>query len=297
MEAIKSAAPQQTEARSAEQIQSDNPQAKNKFMLVAGEWREQTNLAFVLLFLSTVAIVAAIIYRASWEPNMWEWLFRLPPVSTEPVIELATVLGPFVAVALAVERLLESAFDYYEQKARDFNKLTAKTIKDLGWIYDEYKVRRDAVAVAATARRTNPGNTTDDDFTKALKYFEEAQKWFNNWMNGPDYMSKKRAVTIWVGLLLGVLIALFADLQMLATIHVRTPHVVDLVMTGLLIGAGPGPLHSIIGILQSGKDTLAQLADLRKSRAINEVATTVQRAVEATNRQGNETAGTAAGTH
>src|SRR5687767_15405518 len=57
--------------------------------------------------------------------------------------------------------------------------------------------------------------------------------------------------------MLGVIIAALAQLQMFALLGVSTvPARFDVLITGLIIGSGSYPVHSLVGILQQGKDTL-----------------------------------------
>ena len=57
---------------------------------------------------------------------------------------------------------------------------------------------------------------------------------------------------------------------MLHLISIPVPRILDMLITGLVIGAGPGPMHSIIGALQNGKDAVGNLSDLAKSKAIKD---------------------------
>ena len=72
-----------------------------------------------------------------------------------------------------------------------------------------------------------------------------------------SYVSAKAAASIIVGLMLGVIIAALGQLQMFAMLGVGgVPARIDVLITGLIIGSGAYPVHSLVGILQQGKDTL-----------------------------------------
>ncbi len=72
-----------------------------------------------------------------------------------------------------------------------------------------------------------------------------------------DYKSAKGAATIVLGLMLGVVVAAVGQLQMFALLGIEAvPTKFDVLITGLVIGSGSYPVHSLIGILQQGKDTL-----------------------------------------
>jgi hypothetical protein len=71
------------------------------------------------------------------------------------------------------------------------------------------------------------------------------------------YKNAKRAAAIFLGLLLGIIIATASSLQMFALMGVKVGNPrIDVIITGLVIGSGSAPVHSIINILQSAKDTL-----------------------------------------
>ena len=48
------------------------------------------------------------------------------------------------------------------------------------------------------------------------------------------------------------------------------PRIFDMLITGFVLGAGSGPLHSLIGILQSAKDTLANLGKVSDTTALKD---------------------------
>jgi hypothetical protein len=72
-----------------------------------------------------------------------------------------------------------------------------------------------------------------------------------------NYRNIKRAASIYLGLLLGLIVATASSLQMFALMGVKVgdPRI-DVIVTGLVIGSGSAPVHPLINILQSAKDTL-----------------------------------------
>ena len=57
--------------------------------------------------------------------------------------------------------------------------------------------------------------------------------------------------------MLGVIVAALSQLQMFAMLGIGlVPARIDVLITGLVIGSGAYPVHSLVGILQQGKDTL-----------------------------------------
>jgi hypothetical protein len=71
------------------------------------------------------------------------------------------------------------------------------------------------------------------------------------------YKSSKAAVSIVLGLMLGVIVAAVGQLQMFALLGIKlVPERIDVLITGLIIGSGSYPVHSLVGILQQGKNAL-----------------------------------------
>jgi hypothetical protein len=96
--------------------------------------------------------------------------------------------------------------------------------------------------------------------------------------SSPDYRSAKSAATIILGLMLGVIIAALGQIQMFALLGIdAVPARIDVLITGLVIGSGSYPVHSLVGILQQGKDALDGLGNFLNNRASPSVKATEQR--------------------
>ena len=86
--------------------------------------------------------------------------------------------------------------------------------------------------------------------------------------SSPDYRSAKSAATIIMGLMLGVIIAAVGQIQMFALLGIgAVPGRIDVLITGLVIGSGSYPVHSLVGILQQGKDALDGLGNFLNGRS------------------------------
>jgi hypothetical protein len=86
--------------------------------------------------------------------------------------------------------------------------------------------------------------------------------------DSPDYRSAKGAASIVLGLLLGVIIAAVGQIQAFALLGIgAVPPRVDVLITGLVIGSGSYPVHSLVGILQQGKNALDGLSTFLNGRA------------------------------
>lgn len=96
--------------------------------------------------------------------------------------------------------------------------------------------------------------------------------------SSPDYRSAKGAVTIVLGLMLGVVVAALGQIQMFALLGVSAvPARLDVLITGLVIGSGSYPVHSLVGILQQGKDALDGLGNFLNNRAAPSVQAVEQK--------------------
>lgn len=91
----------------------------------------------------------------------------------------------------------------------------------------------------------------------AIKRLQLAEDQLSDATASDGYRNAKRAACIYLGLLLGLIVATASSLQMFALMGVKVgdPRI-DVIVTGLVIGSGSAPVHSLINILQSAKDTL-----------------------------------------
>ena len=237
------------------------------------KWR--VNLRFLLGLLLVIALAVAIV-KALPEQGALLWLFTIPALP-KAVGDLATVLGPLLAVSVAIERLLETAFDSFEQSSRAVADVLATPKEALDWIGREYQEAYDAANKAAGATGVDASPDSLKQLEVAEQRLAKAEERLRSWANSPEYTAWKRALSIWVGLLVGLMVAILGDLGMLHTIGVPAPRLLDMLVTGLVIGAGPGPMHSLIGILQSGKDAVNNLAELAKGKAAKEAFEALKR--------------------
>lgn len=227
------------------------------------KWR--VNMRVLLLGLLLIALVMALL-RALSEQGWVAWLFGIPTLPDE-VGDIAVVLGPLLAVSVAVERLLEAGFDAFEQSARAVADVLAAPKDTLDWIGREYQAAYVAASDAAAAVGVESSEGGLAKLAAAEERLARAEARVRAWTGSPEYVAWKRALCVWAGLVVGLAVAVFGDLGMIRTIGAPAPRLLDMVVTGLVIGAGPGPMHAIIGILQSGKDAANNLADLAKSKA------------------------------
>jgi hypothetical protein len=102
----------------------------------------------------------------------------------------------------------------------------------------------------------------------AQNRLKEAENTLASVTSSPDYRSAKGAATIVLGLMLGVIIAGVGQIQAFALLGIgAVPPRIDVLITGLVIGSGSYPVHSLVGILQQGKDALDGLGNFLNGRS------------------------------
>jgi hypothetical protein len=89
-------------------------------------------------------------------------------------------------------------------------------------------------------------------------------------------VATKQLLFIWLALFLGLVVAVLSDTGVFALLQVSIPRVFDMLVTGLVIGAGSGPTHSLIGILQRAKNALENLGDVASSHPVKQQVKALQ---------------------
>ena len=114
------------------------------------------------------------------------------------------------------------------------------------------------------AERANIVKQIDD----AQGTLKDAQEQLLDALNSARYKSIKQSLSVLISLGLGLAVAFATNLDIFRLLNLSTnAGVFGVFITGLIIGAGTGPVHSLIGILQQSRDTLDQAANLFSSRA------------------------------
>lgn len=213
------------------------------------------------------------------------WVLLIAWVLTSPITDaaalplatganLAIVLAPVLAAATAVERTLESVFNVLEGSWRT---MIAYLGRGLRWLKNaEIEVQQARQFLADASEKYNAelqgiqfghasASTIADEIQAkvgaanklmvlAQQRLENAEGNLSAVTSAESYISAKAAASILLGLMLGVIIAAIGQLQMFAMLGIGiVPAQIDVLMTGLIIGSGSYPVHSLVGILQQGK--------------------------------------------
>lgn len=246
------------------------------------------------------------------------WLVLIGWVLTSPIDDaaalplavganLAIVLAPVLAAAAAVERTLESIFNVFESSWRT---MVAYLGRGLRWLKNaEVEVQQARQFLADASEKYN-AELQDIQFGRASasaladeiqvkvnaasrlmilaqQRLENAESNLSAITSSDGYISAKTAASIVLGLMLGVIIAAVGQLQMFAMLGIGiVPAQIDVLITGLVIGSGSYPVHSLVGILQQGKGTVDSLKGYMnrlspEAQAVKQKITTVQSPTEA----------------
>jgi hypothetical protein len=198
----------------------------------------------------------------------------------EETTDLLVAAAPFIVVATALERFWEALFDWYERFALATANLAGVSAQTTAWMKTEVQNAEITVTEAAQALGVlAPGNP---EYPRLWQQFQEAETRLldaktriTEILKTPEYVSIKRAVILIGSLIMGVSISIGAKLMLLQTLGFPVPAPADMVLTGLLIGSGPGPLHSLIGTLSEFRGIAGGLAELTRGNAVKSVKETL----------------------
>lgn len=238
----------------------------------------------VFLFALIAVAIGLAVYMAWRQPEGLFWLFLQKPKLNPPApSDVGTALGPILALALMIERVLETIFDIFErnwEQVAHFGTATSEGAAQVNNLLDLYN-RQLENAMSDLARAVTIQRTEDDSFTNDLRkrvrdaelHVREASNKLAAMTKDPKYLAWKRTITIWLGLILGLIVAIISDEGVFEHLNMSVPRILDMLVTGFVIGAGSGPMHSLIGILQSAKSTLENLGNMTN-------VTTLQKDIE-----------------
>ncbi len=243
------------------------------------------------------------------------WVFFLADIKDavarplEVGADLTMVLGPVLAAALGVERVLETMFNMIEGAWRTLVAYlgygmrwlkSAQTevaearqwVQNMGTVYngtlaaynEKMKVMLNDMDLSsdvanlpeqlnAAVNQLRAEAEEKADAAKLLledaqRRLKEAENKLASVTESPDYRSAKGAATIVLGLMLGVIVAGLGQIQAFALLGIgAVPARMDVLITGLIIGSGSYPVHSLVGILQQSKDALDGLGNFLNGRS------------------------------
>ena len=228
---------------------------------------------------------------------MMKWLFRLMVVvlvlmlimvgvahadngttaaSTSENVSVALILAPLLAAATAIERCIEGIFGLVEGVILSLGRFLGLGGEYVQWAQDQAKrYREQLLKMKADLTQIRAVERQLIDAEQRLKDYLKSEPW----------VSGKKVVSLVLGIVLGVLLALATKLKMFELLGIKlVPATADMLVTGLVIGTGSAPVHSLIGILQKTKDAIDEtraLARGRSQQAIMEIVRPILAAVPA----------------
>lgn len=173
-------------------------------------------------------------------------------------IDLATLLAPFVLLATVIERFWEGLFDVYERVAVQLAARFGVASPETTGLW----------ATLKSAEAQLESATDDASRDQALAAVRDARVALLDIYETPEYKGIKRGVITIGSLVIGVALCVSQRIGVFKAMgFTGIDALPDVVFTGLLIGAGPGPLHAFISILQEFRDTIAGLGNYAQSQA------------------------------
>jgi len=201
------------------------------------------------------------------------------PAGAPAKVDLAILFAPMLAASTGIERTMEMFWNWFEALFTNFIAFVAMGWEWTRWVREEIELTNKAVSdlalQLAQLRRAAPTPARaaqESELLAALRNAEEqlksAQDHLRTVLKSDRYRSIKQALSVLAGIVLGVLVSAAANLKMFALLGITTvPAGVDVVVTGVIIGTGSGPVHSLVGILQQGKETIEQASSVLRGRS------------------------------
>jgi hypothetical protein len=186
--------------------------------------------------------------------------------------DVGTLLAPMVAAATGIERILEMAWSWFENAGR---QLVATIGLGASWAnYAQLQVHNAEATLTALTQQARPGAaaidlTLDQRIAEAERNLINAQQRVSNALDSDRYRRAKQAASIIVGVGLGIAITIITGLDMFKLLGLTTSaNIFGEIVTGVIIGAGTGPVHSLIGLLQQTRDAVDEAANFFNARAL-----------------------------
>lgn len=223
--------------------------------------RYSTAITAALLLAAILLALGVVI-----STNGFRWLYELKTVDSAPLGEIGVVLAPLLALALAIERFIETLFDYFEGEIRNVARIA--DISKAG--IEELEENLNTAWVAYN----NAATLSVEALNAAEAKLTGISEIFLNLPRNPIYVAYKRRMSIIFGFMLGFVVAIFTDQGLFEYLQIPVPRIMDMFVTGAVLGAGAGPMHSIVGALDGLQ---ASLRAIGSRPSTNEILNEVRR--------------------
>jgi ElaB/YqjD/DUF883 family membrane-anchored ribosome-binding protein len=176
---------------------------------------------------------------------------------------IAVLLAPLLAAATAIERAIEGIFNLIESAVLSLSSFSAIGGEYVAWAKEQVKRYRSQLL----KMKGDPVQ-----IRAAEKLLHDAEQRLKDWLKSEPYVSLKRSASLALGIVFGLLVAFTTKLKMFQLLNVTmVPANMDIIVTGLVIGTGSAPVHSLIGILQKTRDAIDEARALARGRSIEAI--------------------------
>lgn len=164
-------------------------------------------------------------------------------------VEGLTIFAVFFVAAFAIERLIEPLTLFYGQDKKE--DLEAKAAKAKAAVEAAYGAQA-AYLSADDAGKAAAKTKFDELKTAAQKALDDAAAA----KGGANAITGNRAVVAWAAAsAIGILAASMLQLYLLKQVGIASPpRTMELLATGLIIGAGTKPMHDLVKLIEKRKE-------------------------------------------
>ena len=216
-----------------------------------------------------------------------EALPQVESTAPEDLDDIAVALMPLLVGAALIERTLEVIFTWIERTLLDathtFNRFLTQVAGmvqvDFRDAWDDLNTLTNAMLRRkATSVQPYVGDSDSEDpddwplamlearLMETKNRLDQAEAVIERAIDSPEFVTRKKIAAAWMSSILGVLLALGANLRLFDPIGVEPPgsfagtfDILDLIMAGLLMGMGTEWVHQVIGVLIKSKGALSRV--------------------------------------
>lgn len=196
-----------------------------------------------------------------------------PPADAAQTGDIAAKLAGLVAAATVIERIIELIWDFVENNFLTASKAVGNASDYVSWAKKQVQEARQNLFNAK-----DPSTDKKSELETALVNAEDR---LAQYLQSPVYVSMKKKISVPLAVLFGLIIAWKTELQMFYLLNLLPAgsplKPVDIIITGLVIGTGSAPVHSLIGILQNTKDTIDSARALYSGKALSAAMAEINR--------------------
>lgn len=213
-----------------------------------------------LFHFSLVAVVLLALIAAFLQAGSLRWFWETKSIDSVPIDDFTLALAPLLALTLAIERVIETLFSYFESKLESVAKFSNLGVENYSQMEKELRNAMDSYQAIVKQLAATQEEAERESLRQKAKRAEDWVKAINQRIGAilkdPRYLAFKQRLSIWLGFALGFVVAILTDRGLFEYLRIGVPRIVDVVITGAVLGAGTGPMHSVVGVLDGLKGIL-----------------------------------------